>query len=122
MMVVASDGNIIDTIGPYIADGNNFTQAFIQKEKLYFKMVWQNDILVWDSGFRESLDIIINWVSVRSESQYVYFLGKRQKQHFVSEANASRLMTKIRWAVESINGRLKRWKLLKNIASNMHIM
>lgn len=33
----------------------------------------------------------------------------------------SRLVTKIRWAVESANGRLKRWQFLANIVTNTQI-
>jgi hypothetical protein len=74
--------------------------------------------LVLDRGFRDSLDLIKS-VGLRSESPY--FLGKGQKQHTVHEANTSRLVTKIRWAVESANGRLKRWKFLANVISNTQI-
>ena len=37
------------------------------------------------------------------------------------EANASRLVTKIRWAIESANGRLKKWKFLDNVVPNTQV-
>lgn len=33
----------------------------------------------------------------------------------------SRLVTKIRWAVESANGRLKTWKFLANVVTNTQV-
>jgi hypothetical protein len=38
------------------------------------------------------------------------YLGK--KQHTTEEANKSRLITKVRWVVESANGRIKQWTFL----------
>lgn len=37
------------------------------------------------------------------------------------QANSSRLVTKIRWIVESVNGRLKQWKYLQNVVPNTQI-
>ena len=45
----------------------------------------------------------------------IYFLGK---QHSTLEANSSRLVTKIRWVIESANGRIKRWKYFSNVLIN----
>ena len=77
-----------------------------------------NAVLVLDRGFRDSLDLIDS-LNLRSESPS--FLGKGQKQHTEAEANTSRLVTKIRWAVESANGRLKRWRILANVVTNTQI-
>ncbi len=43
-------------------------------------------------------------------------------QQSTSEANESRLVTKLRWVVESVNSRLKRWKFFKGTisAKNLH--
>ncbi|XP_048780670.2 uncharacterized protein LOC125683485 [Ostrea edulis] len=49
------------------------------------------------------------------------FLPKGHKQHTVDEANSARLVTKIRWIVESVNGRLKQWRYLKNVVPNTQI-
>ena len=49
------------------------------------------------------------------------FLKKGQKQHDVVDSNSSRLTTKIRWIVESANGRMKCWKYLANVVPNSQI-
>lgn len=70
-----------------------------KKENCISKWSYKNDILVLDGGFRKFLHIF---------SPYFCNWEKRQKQLSVSEANASRLVTKIRWAVISANDRIKR--------------
>ena len=40
------------------------------------------------------------------------FLTKGQKQHTVEQSNRSRLITKVRWRVESYHARMKKWALL----------
>lgn len=37
------------------------------------------------------------------------------------QANSARLVTKIRWIVESVNGRLKQWRYLQNVVPNTQI-
>lgn len=111
---------VIDILGPYLASGKKMMPLFYflsKKENSISKWSDKNDILVLDRGFGDSLDIM-NSMCLRSESGR----EKGQKQQFVSEANASRLVTKIRCAVESANGRLKRWKFLANIVSNTQII
>ncbi|XP_062582733.1 uncharacterized protein LOC134244482 [Saccostrea cucullata] len=46
---------------------------------------------------------------------------KGQKQHSTEEANSSRLITKIRWVVESVNARIKTWKYLGKQLPNSQI-
>ena len=49
------------------------------------------------------------------------FLGKHQKQFTTIEANETRLITKIRWVIESANGRVKQWRFFNNIIPNTMI-
>lgn len=49
------------------------------------------------------------------------YLDKKAKQHTAEEANRSRLTTKVRWPVESTNGRVKRWAILANRIDNKNI-
>jgi hypothetical protein len=42
----------------------------------------------------------------------------RQKQYTTEEANKSRLITKVRWVVESANGRIKQWRFLDKVVPN----
>lgn len=50
-----------------------------------------------------------------------HFLGNQQKQHSTEEANESRLVTKTRWVVESINDLIKRWCFFNQVVPNSNI-
>ena len=54
-------------------------------------------------------------------AQIRHFLNKSQKQHTTEEANESRLVTKVRWVVESASCRIKKWQLLSNTIPNSQI-
>ncbi len=121
MMIVATDGHIIDAIGPYLADGKNndasiakdIFQSINQAEKWFSK----DDIFVVDRGFRDSLDFF-------EENSFLTKMpafNKNQKQHTTKEANETRIITSMRWVVESANGRIKRWEYLNNIVQNKSI-
>ena len=123
MMLVATDGYILTVIGPYLADGKN-SDAKITEHMLnsnseniaeWFK---ENDVLVLDRGFRDAADILKEF---GIDSYMPHFLNKSQKQHTTEEANESRLVTKVRWVVESVNGRVKKWKALSNKMPNSQI-
>ena len=49
-----------------------------------------------------------------------YYL-KKGSQHSVTEANDSRLVTKVRWVAEAINGLLKTWNGFNNVFPNSQI-
>lgn len=49
------------------------------------------------------------------------FLPKGATELQTKDANCSRLVTKIRWVVESANSRLKTWRLLDKTLPNTHI-
>lgn len=46
------------------------------------------------------------------------FLEKKAKALSVSEANQTRIVTSLRWVVESANGRIKRWNFWRNTVRN----
>jgi hypothetical protein len=75
----------------------------------------EGDIVVVDRGFRDSFEFL-NDLGIKTEMPV--FLKRGQKQHTVEESNSSRLVTKILWVVESLNGKLKCWKYLANIIPN----
>ena len=54
---------------------------------------------------------------VVADGTYVYI----EKQHSTEEANESRLVTKVRWVVDSANGVIKQWKALSNVLPNSQI-
>lgn len=49
-----------------------------------------------------------------------HFLKKRT-QHSTREINESRLVTKVHWIVEAINGLIKKWKALNQVFPNSQI-
>lgn len=51
-----------------------------------------------------------------------HFLKKSPKQHTTEEPNESRLVSKVRWVVESANGRIKQWRALSNTMPNTQIL
>ena len=50
-----------------------------------------------------------------------HFLKNQKKQHRTEEANESRLVTKVRWVVESANGRIKQLRALSNVLPKTQI-
>ncbi|CAC5383639.1 unnamed protein product [Mytilus coruscus] len=78
----------------------------------------EDDVMIVDRGFRDSLNFL-NELGIKTEMPK--FLKKGEKQHDVEDSNSSRLTTKIRWIVESANGRMKQWKYLANVVPNSQI-
>ncbi|XP_051159163.1 uncharacterized protein LOC127280299 [Leptopilina boulardi] len=122
MMIVTTTGYIIDVLGPYYANGKNndasiFTSLLRSDSSKLRQWLNDNDIFVVDRGFRdchgllEDLDLI---------SKMPHFLEKGT-QHTTLEANESRLVTKVRWVVEAVNGLIKTWKALDHVFPNSQI-
>ena len=74
-------------------------------------------MFVVDCGFRDSVEYL---QSKNFDVKIPYFL-KGKSQHTATEADYSRLITKIRWVIESVNSRIKKWKHFENILSNKNI-
>ncbi|XP_045173214.2 uncharacterized protein LOC123534842 [Mercenaria mercenaria] len=120
MVIVGTDGYILAILGPYFSDGKN-NDASITKHMMATNegniddWVKENDTCIVDRGFRDSIEFLEErGIQVHMPS----FLKKGQKQHSCEEANQNRLITKVRWVVESANGRLKQFKLLDKVISN----
>ena len=120
MVITATDGYILAVLGPYLAKNNdaNITKHLFENNVEGIQdWLTDEDVLVLDRGFRDCLDYLQH-LGYTCESPP--FLGK-ESQHSVEEGNTSRLITKIRWVVESVNGRLKRWEFLGKTLPNHHI-
>ncbi|KAK3107904.1 hypothetical protein FSP39_024854 [Pinctada imbricata] len=123
MIIVSTSGYIVSVLGPYHANQKN-NDANILIHNILTNMedikhwIKEDDVLIVDRGFRDAVDFLED-MGVKTEMPA--FLKKGQKQHTVEEANSSRLVTKIRWVVESVNGRLKLWKYLQNVVPNTQI-
>jgi hypothetical protein len=120
MMCVATDGYICSAIGPYFADWHNNDANILDhilrtNEEEILNWLRPGDTFVVDRGFRDVLD------QIRSHGFNVYmpsFLPKSTKKYTTSEANQNRFVTKIRWIVESVNGRIKQFKFFDRVIQN----
>ncbi|CAG2251516.1 unnamed protein product [Mytilus edulis] len=123
MMIVATDGYILNVLGPYYADGHNNDASII---KHVFKTnadeinTWMHDddVMVVDRGFRDAEEFL---KKLNFKVEMPCFLKKGAKQQTVDEANTTRLVTKVRWVVESANGRIKQWKFLDKVVANHYV-
>ena len=123
MMIVSSTGYYVSVLGPYLSDNKNNDAKIImhalsnnvESMKSWFN---EDDVIIVNRGFSDSLEFL-HELGVKTEMPS--FLKKGQKQHDVVDSNSSRLTTKIRWIVESANGRMKYWKYLANVVPNSQI-
>ena len=63
----------------------------------------ENDIMILDRGFRDSLGVL---KSLGIDAAMPSFLDPNQKQFNVQNAKNSHFVTKLRWVVESVNARI----------------
>jgi hypothetical protein len=123
MVIVTTTGYILSIIGPFFADGRN-NDASILRNILDTNTdgirdwLLEGDIFILDRGFR---DVIGSLENDGFEIQSPSFLPKTEKQLPTYDANHSRLVTKIRWAVECVNGRLKSWKYFDKVVPNSDV-
>ena len=123
MVIVASDGYILSVLGPYRADGKSndamiTKHIFMSNSENLKDWIAPNDVCVVDRGFRDSVEFL---EEQDLNVEMPVYLKKGTKQHSTEEANLSRLVTKVRWVVESANGRIKNWKLLDKVVSNHYV-
>jgi hypothetical protein len=104
MMVVCPDGYVIEADGLYFSDGVNNDSKILEDMWKKDNSVLSRDCLILDRGFR---DVIPRIEASKVATFCPKFLPKGQKQFTAEEANHSRKITKLRWVVESANGRLK---------------
>ncbi|CAF4439115.1 unnamed protein product, partial [Rotaria magnacalcarata] len=120
MMLVSTDGYIISAIGPYLANARN-NDASITKHIMLnnregiIDWLEPNDVLIVDRGFRDSLPLLNN---LGYKTYMPTFLKQADKQLSTTDANQTRLVTKIRWVVESTNGRIKTWRFFDRVVPN----
>ncbi|CAF4676173.1 unnamed protein product, partial [Didymodactylos carnosus] len=74
--------------------------------------------MIIDRGFRDVVEFLS---SQGYEPTMPVYLPKGQKQHPAQEANNSRLITKVRWPVESYHGRFKKWTFFSQTVPNQMI-
>lgn len=103
--ICTTNGYIVDMLGPYYANQNDATimKDIIDTPDGLCELLEPGDVFVVDRGFRDVEDHL-------EEIGYRVLMpalkGKRN-QLTTAESNASRYVTKIRWAVEAVHGMLK---------------
>lgn len=123
IVVVGTDGYILSVLGPYLSNAKNndaaITRHMVTRNSEGMNdWLQDNDLCIVDRGFRD----VVEFLEERGISvKMPVYLKKGSKQHTTEDANASRLITKIRWIVESINGRLKQWRFFDKVVSNHYI-
>ena len=80
----------------------------------------EGDVVFVDKCFRISLEFLDD-LGIKTEMLVFLKKGQKQHMHTVEESYSSRSVTKIRWVVESVNGKLKCWKYLANVIPNSQI-
>ncbi|XP_062587204.1 uncharacterized protein LOC134248846 [Saccostrea cucullata] len=117
MVVVTTTGYYVTAVGPYLADiknndANILTHMLKSNVEDIKHWVHENDIFVVDRGFRDAICFLED-LGIKAEIPS--FMKQGSKQLSTEDANASRLITKVRWVVESANARIKRWKYLDKV-------
>ncbi|XP_062596569.1 uncharacterized protein LOC134258027 [Saccostrea cucullata] len=121
MIIVSTTGYFVSVLGPYIARNNDATilnQIMHCNIEDIRNWVKEEDIFVVDRRFRDSLDYL---EEIGIKAKMPSFLAKGDKQMSTENANTSRLVTKIRWVVESANARIKQWHYLGHILPSSQI-
>ena len=116
LSLVFPDGYVLESIGPYLADGKNndagITQYILDLHSYLTEWLSEGDVCVVDRGFRDVFDV---FEDLGLETKLPAFLKKGLSQHSAEEANQSRLVTKVRWAVEAYHGRIKKWRFFDKL-------
>ena len=116
MSIVFPDGYVLDSIGPYYADGKNndagITEHILGLNGDLTEWLQEGDVCVVDRGFRDVIDV---YEELGLEARMPSFLKQGIAQHSAEEANQSRIVTKVRWTVEAYHGRLKKWQFFDKV-------
>ncbi|CAF1115343.1 unnamed protein product [Didymodactylos carnosus] len=102
MITTATDGYILSVVGPFLADGKNNDASiakniFINNEQDILNWLHEDDIIVVDRGFRDSINTIERFGFNVEMPDFL----KGKKQLSCKEVNHSRCVTKVRWILES---------------------
>lgn len=121
LIIVSTTGYYLSVMGPYLARNNDASiLKHVMKSNIEDICNWveKDDIFVVDRGFRDSLDFL---EELGIQAHMPSFMSKGEKQMTTESANTSRLVTKIRWVVESANSRIKQWKYLQHVLPTSQI-
>lgn len=125
MKIVSVDGSIIDVVGPFSANQNDATILRIVFEKTAIEQIFNaGDVILVDRGFRDCVNFL---KSKNLDVKIPEFVQKGQKRQLTTnQANKSRMVTKMRYAIEVANGRMKnKWHIFCKIIPSIltkHLM
>lgn len=115
MMIVTTNGTILDVLGPYPATMNDatITENIFNNHQHIRNFFKPGDVQVVDRGFR---DCISTLNQLGFEVKLPAFLDNGAKQLTTKQANESRIVTKCRFVIEVRNGHLKNvWRLFGSV-------
>ena len=114
MVAIAAVGYILGVFGPYEAKKKNdasIMNHILTNKSQHFKRVFKpSDVFIVDRGFRDANEVLKNSYKVAMP----VCVPLKQSQLTSLQANQTRLVTKVRYKIEVVNGILKRNKLLNN--------
>lgn len=102
MVGCSPDGWVLFVLGPFDATHNDATilKDCFSRYSDEMSIIHENDIVLLDRGFRD-----VNFLTT-NKKLHVYCPGLGQLDTI--EANSSRFVTKCRWVIEQVFGRLKK--------------
>lgn len=117
MNITTCDGTIVFTIAPFPAVQNDATiLKHLLNNTVIFDNLVQGDILLLDRGFRDVVEDVESKGLIVKMPSLVQAGSNRKGQLSTKDANRSRLVTALRFIVETRNGHLKSiWKMFNNI-------
>ena len=98
MVIVTTTGHFVSIMGPYLAKNNDssiLNHMIKQNVDAIKEYLNENDLIVVDRGFRDSLSLLEN---MGIKTAMPSFMKKGEKQMSTEDANTSRLVTKVRIA------------------------
>lgn len=115
MKIVTVDGSIIDTFGPFSAKTNDAPILKDIFEKTSIEKIFRaGDVMLLDRGFRDCVRFLR---TKNLDVRLPKFMNKASRNQLTTiEDNKSRFVTKMRFAIEAANGRMKsKWHLFGKI-------
>lgn len=119
MMGVSTDGTIIFTLGPFKAKENDaqITRKIFDSEMGSTRAYLPQDIMIVDRGFRDCVTDLKNRGFIVKMP-----VCSTVAQLTTQEANQSRLVTKVRYEVERVNGVMKNvWRIFAGVVETQYI-
>ena len=112
MVMVTTTEYIVTTFGPFSSDFHNNDASILKHIMLnnyedILTWIKEGDIMILDRGFRDLFGVL---KSLGIDAGMPSFLAKNQQQFNMYDATRSRFVIKLRWVVESVNARLKKFK------------